>query len=153
MKENIEILPKIGITDLMFGYDRDKVKSIMGDPDEVESMDEDADLKAEIWYYYEHGISIFFDSVRNYLCSYFEIDNVNATLFGEPVFDMTMDEVWDLMEANGYVDFEEEDETWGEYRISAIDAGVDFYFDDEELSVLGIGAPMDENGTVIWPKK
>lgn len=152
MNENIEIFPKVGINNLKFGFDKNKVKSILGEPDEVESMDEDADLKAEIWYYYEQGVSIFFDSERNDLCTYFEIDNLNATLFGEPVFDMDMDEIMDLVEKNNFNEIEEEEEQWGEYRVSFVDGAIDFYFDEDELSIVGIGAPMDDKGKVIWPK-
>jgi hypothetical protein len=45
-----------------------------------------------------------------------------------------------MMKDNGYKDMDEDDETWGEHRVTFEDAQIDFYFDDQELTLVSWGS-------------
>ena len=85
MENNIEILIKEGLNELKFGVTMDEVKKILGMPDDTEIIEDD-DVKTEIWYFWEVGITVFFeiyDDVNRCVC--LETDNPDATLFGKKI--------------------------------------------------------------------
>jgi hypothetical protein len=65
-----------------------------------------------------------------------ESDNLETVLFNARIFNITRDNLISLMTENGYKDLEEDDETWGEHRVTFEDAQIDFYFADQELTLV-----------------
>ena len=78
----------------------------------------------------------------------FETENMEATLYGEPVFDLTKEEIIDLMKKQGFKELEEENED-DELRVSFEDALVDFFFDEEGLTAISWGVLVDDQGDII----
>ena len=78
----------------------------------------------------------------------FETENMEATLYGEPVFDLTKEEIIDLMKKQGFKELEEETED-DELRVSFEDALVDFFFDEEGLTAISWGVLVDDQGDII----
>jgi len=80
------------------------------------------------------------------IVSHFDLDNKNATLFGEKVFDMNEDAITQLMNKHGYVEIEKEEEEWGELRLTFDDAMIDFYFIEGELAAVNWGVIINDDG-------
>jgi len=153
MKENLEIKPLVGFGEIKFGADMDAVKTVLGEPDEAEGLENDEDeTDAIVWNYWNDGYSVFFDEGYDNLCTCFETDNEAALLFGKKVFEMKEAQVIELMKANGIVEVEAEDEAWGERRLTFNDAVMDFYFDNEQLVSVSWGVMTDDEDNVEWPK-
>ncbi len=49
---------------------------------------------------------------------------------------MKQEEIIGLMHEKGYIDMEDDEETWGELRVSFDDAQIDFYFLDNQLTLV-----------------
>ncbi len=67
-----------------------------------------------LWWIYDsilddHGISIFYEEVDGLFLSNVETENPETILFGAKVFELTIDEVINLMKENGYSDYEIEE--------------------------------------------
>ncbi len=143
LKMEIKLLE--GIDDLEFGATSEDVVKYFGNPDEVEELDEgEEEFKTLIWSYNEVGFTLFFDGEDPKLFSCIETDNRDITLFGKKIFEMKSQEIIDLMLANGFEDMDEDEEEWGEKRISFDEALIDFYFESDELVTVNWGVFFDE---------
>jgi|LSQX01.3.fsa_nt_gb hypothetical protein len=133
--EKLDILLKQGLNELVFGASPEDAEKLLGDPIEIEALekDTDEDLDSQLWYYDEEGISLFFEGEHDLELTSIEVSNLNATLFGKAIFKMSEEQIIDLMKENGFNDFYQEDEEWGEKLLSFEDALIDFYFEEDKL--------------------
>ena len=145
---NLEIKPKIGLGDILFGEIPGNLTKIMGQPETAEDVRTDDDLKTTILSLPEKGITVFLEGLIEPIVSNFDVDNKAATLFGVNIFEKTEAEAKALMEANGYTNFEEDEEEWGERRLSCEDALMDFYFIDGKLQAINFGVYIKDDGTI-----
>lgn len=137
MKINIEL--KKGMDNLTFEASPEKVRVLFGEPEEVEELENatEGSVESIVWSYPETGLNFFFEASTGEptLCT-IESDNIETVLFGKKIFSLSPAEIVTLMKENGFAEPEEDDETWGEHRITFEDAQVDFYFNEKELSVV-----------------
>jgi len=133
------ILLKKGLGDIHFGCTPELVRALYGDPEDVEELESAIDgiVESIVWNYPDAGLNFFFDAANGEpTLSTIESDNLETVLFNARIFNITRDNLVDLMKENGYKDLEEEDETWGEHRVTFEDAQIDFYFADQELTLV-----------------
>jgi hypothetical protein len=139
LKMKLEIKLKKGLSELLFKCSTEAVRALCGDPDETEELDNQSDgsLESIVWYYLNTGLNFFFDATGTEpILSTIESDNLETELSGKKVFQLNQAGIISLMKAEGYEEFEEEDETWGEHRLTFEDAQVDFYFTEGELTLV-----------------
>ncbi|MBL7903970.1 MAG: hypothetical protein JNL22_03010 [Bacteroidales bacterium] len=146
----MEILLLDGLNDLKFGDLPEHIEKIIGKPDEVENLGEEADedLDTILWNYDKMGISVFFEGKNKHVLSCFETDNREATLFGQKVFEMSEDEITAMMKKEGLTQIDTETEEWGEKRVSFDEGLIDFYFQDGRLVTVNWGVFVNENGEI-----
>lgn len=141
MKISIEVTK--GIENLPFGITPEKVRVLMGEPSEVEELENatDGSVESIVWNYPNEGLNFFFEAATGEpsLCT-IESDNIETWLYGKKVFELDKLQILSLMKEHGFSDTEEEDETWGEHRLTFNDAQIDFYFIEEELSLVSWSA-------------
>jgi hypothetical protein len=136
---NLQIVLKKGLGEINFGSTPEVVRSLYGDPEEVEELESaiDGDVESIVWNYPDEGLNFFFDAANGEpTLSTIESDNLETVLFNARIFNITRDNVVALMNENGYKDVDEDDETWGEHRVTFEDAQIDFYFADQELTLV-----------------
>ena len=136
---NLQILLKKGLGDVHFGCTPEVIRSVYGEPDEVEELESAIDgvVESIVWNYPDDGLNFFFDAANGEpTLSTIESDNLETVLFNSRIFNITRDSVVELMNENGFKDLEEDDETWGEHRVTFEDAQIDFYFADQELTLV-----------------
>ena len=150
MTSKLEIKIKEGLNELKFGLTMGEVKKILGNPDDIENINE-SDEPTEVWYYWEDGITLFFEENENNRCVCMETDNEEASLFGKKISSLKEKDIQDLFKKNHFKNFESEDEAWGERRLSIDDAVIDIYFDKGELTSVNWGVDYDEDGKPLWP--
>lgn len=143
----LEIKPKVGLGDLKFGEIPENVTKIVGEPAEAEEITSDDDLKTTILTF-EDGVTIFLEGLVEPVVSNFDLDNRNATLFGEKVFELKEDAIISLMEAHGFKEIEKEEEEWGETRITFEDALLDCYFEKGDLVAISWGVIINDDGSL-----
>ena len=149
MKDIIEIKIKKGLNELKFGLTMGEVKKILGDPDDTEIIDDSEEI-TEVWYYPDDGIIVFFEKCEEMRCVCLETDNPEAFLLGKKIADLKEKDIIELFSKNGFSDYEEEDEDWGEKRISFNDAVADIYFENDELVSINWGVDYDEDDKPLW---
>ena len=140
-----EIKPKDGFGELKFGMESEEVIAVLGEPEEVETIQDDDDFNTTILNYWETGISAFFEGTEKSVLSCFETDIEDSVLFGKKVFELTESQVLAVMKENGYEPAETEDEPDGERRISYDDALIDFFFHEGGLVAVNWGVLVNEH--------
>lgn len=149
MENLIEIKLNEGLGVLQFGMTYEQVTAIIGEPDDTDEVETDDSTNAKVYSYWDEAIVLFFEGKKQQLLTNIEVDNLDATLFGEKVFDFEEKDVIDLMKKHGFQEIEEEEEEWGEKRITFDEAMLDFYFEDGVLNSVSWGVAIDENDNII----
>ena len=150
MMKDFTIEPLKGYGEIPFGMTLDETVKKLGMPDLYEELSdmEETGNRSIFYEYDELETNIYFEGVTKSVVACFETENMEATLYGEPVFDLTKEEVIDLMKKHGFKELEEETED-EELRVSFEDAMIDFFFDEEELTAVSWGVLVDEQGDII----
>lgn len=144
--ENIEI--GIGIGPIRFGMNRDEVKKILGEPDEIEVFEEeDPELDNTIvWHFDEFEMSLSFGDDDMLLA--IAISNENVMLAGKKLMGVSINEVsafvkeFDL----GEMEIEEQPEEDGvkSSLVSLWESAMNLWFEDDELTEIQWGPLWDE---------
>ncbi len=143
-----EIKPKEGFGELQFGETTDHVTRLLGEPEEVETIQDEDDFNTTILNYWEVGVSVFFEGVEKSVLSCFETDIEESTLYGKKVFEMNELQVIGLMKEHGFEVAETEEEPDGERRISYDDALIDFFFHEGHLLAVNWGVLVNDQGEI-----
>ena len=150
MMKDFTIVPLKGYGEIPFGMTLDDAVKKLGMPDFYEELsDMEETGNRSIYYEYDElETNIYFEGVTKSVVACFETENMEATLYGEPVFDLTKEEIIDLMKEQGFKELEEENED-NELRVSFEDALIDFFFDEEGLTAISWGVLVDDQGDII----
>jgi hypothetical protein len=148
--KDFTIEPLKGYGEIPFGMTLDEAAKILGMPDFYEELsDMEETGNRSIYYEYEElETNIYFEGVTKSVVACFETENMEATLYGEPIFDLSKEEIIDLMKKHGFKELEEEKED-EEQRVSFEDAMIDFFFDEDGLAAVSWGVLVDEQGDII----
>lgn len=136
---DLQIALKKGMDDVHFGCTPELVRVICGEPEDVEELESAMDgvVESIVWNYPDLGLNFFFEAANGEpSLSTIESDNLETVLFNARIFNITRDNIIALMKENGFSVIEEDDETWGEHRVTFEDAQIDFYFADQELTLV-----------------
>ena len=136
---DLQIILKKGLGEIFFGCTPEVVRAQYGEPEDVEELESaiDGDVESIVWNYPDSGLNFFFDAAYGEpMLSTIESDNLETVLFNSLIFNITREQIISLMKENSYSEIDEEDETWGEHRVTFEDAQIDFYFTDEELTLV-----------------
>ena len=148
--KDFTIVPLKGYGEIPFGMTLDEAVKKLGMPDFYEELsDMEETGNRSIYYEYDElETNIYFEGVTKSVVACFETENMEATLYGEPVFDLTKEKIIDLMKKQGFKELEEERED-NELRVSFEDALIDFFFNEEGLTAISWGVLVDEQGDII----
>ena len=148
--KDFTIMPLKGYGEIPFGMSLDETVKLLGMPEFYEELsDMEETGNRSIYYEYENlQTNIYFEGITKSVVACFETENQEATLYEKPVFDLTKEEIIDLMKKQGFKELEEETED-DELRVSFEDALIDFFFDEDGLTAISWGVLVDEQGDII----
>lgn len=144
--ENIEI--GIGIGSIRFGMNRDEVKAILGEPDEIEVFEEeDPELDNTIvWHFDEVEMSLSFGDDDMLLA--IAISNEDVMLAGKKLMGLTINEITEFVKEFdlGEMEIEEQAEEDGvkSTLVSLWESAMNLWFEDDELTEIQWGPLWDE---------
>jgi hypothetical protein len=143
-----DIVPKKGFGEILFGDTSEKVITYLGQPEDVDNIEDVDGFNTVVLFYYEAGITIFFEGREKSVVACIETENPDSTMFGKTIFNMTEADIISLMTSKGFEVAEIETETTGERRVSYDDAMIDFFFLDGDLVFVNWGVLVDEKGEI-----
>jgi len=145
---SLEIVPKTGFGQIHFGDLSEKVIALLGQPEDIENIEDVDGFNTVVLYYWDLGVTVFFEGKEKSVVSCIETENPDSTMFGKAIFDMTENDIIALMKEKGYEVEEVEMETTGERRISYDDAMIDFFFEAGDLVAVNWGVLINEKGEI-----
>lgn len=129
---------KKGIGNLMFDMTLEEVKQILGEPTEMETIDNGMEEETLVLHYDDQSLTLFFEGETK-LLNCIDTDNEDTILFGQNIYTLTEKEITQLMIANNYFAEDIETESWGERRVTFIEGNIDFFFENDELMSVVFG--------------
>jgi hypothetical protein len=148
MITSLEIKPNKGFGEIKFGDYIDNIVTLLGEPEEIDTFEDDEEVNMLILHYWDLGISVFSEGGSKQVVSGFETDHPDVTLFGTKIIGLSENEIKNLMAKNGYREFETETEEEGK-RISYDELLLDFYFRNDKLAFLSWDALLNEKGEIV----
>lgn len=154
MLSNYQIIPNTGYDSIRFGTEMDSFVEKYGEPEEIDSIDEDEELNTTVLHYWDKGVSIFFVGTTNPVLAGVETDHPQSTLYDEKIMGKSKEDITALMEKNGHNNYDIEDEVYNgdnnekDLRVSYDCSMIDFFFRDNLLVYMNFGVLVDENGNV-----
>ncbi|NQU34107.1 MAG: hypothetical protein HQ521_12810 [Bacteroidetes bacterium] len=153
MLSSYKIIPNTGFGTFEFGIDMDTFVEKFGEPEEVDTIDEDEELNTMILHYWNKGFSLFFVGLSNPILAGVETDHPDTELYGQKIMGKTEEEIISLMAENGQIDSEEGIEenvgdSHNDRRLSYDESMMDFFFRDEQLVYMNFGVFVDDQGNI-----
>lgn len=145
MINSLEIKPKEGFGDINFGEILDNVVMLLGEPQEIDSFEDEEEFTMLILHYWDLGFSIIFEGITKQVVAGFETDNEDAVMFGKKIIGMAENDVITMMKDQGYSEYEIDMED-GDKRLTYEDILLDFYFRDGKVIYVNWGALVNEDG-------
>ena len=142
-----EIKPNVGLGNLTFGTEMKPFITSVGEPEELENIDEDEEMNTTVLHYWKSGYSVFFVGLSDQVLAGIETDHPDVNLFGEKIMGRPEDEIVGLMKKHGHVDYEVDKEE-SDKRLSFDISMMDFFFRDGNLIYMNFGVFVDENGKI-----
>jgi hypothetical protein len=133
-----ELLPGKGLASASLGAGKAEVVDLFGIPDETE-FEEDEDLFIDAAIYSDLGI-VFFYAPSGRLNA-LEFHHKGSLLWGEKVMNMSIEQMEGLLKSKAFKDIQIEKEPWGETRIGVPSAGLEFYFENNQLNAINLSEP------------
>ena len=143
-----DIIPRKGFGEIDFGDTSEKVITLLGQPEDVENIEDVDGFNTVVLFYYERGITIFFEGREKSVVACIETENPDSIMYGKTIFNMTEEDIIALMADKGFEVAEIEMETTGERRVSYDDAMIDFFFLDGDLVFINWGVLINEKGEI-----
>ncbi len=144
---DFEIKPNVGLGKLTFGTEMKPFIKQVGEPEELENIDEDEEMNTTVLHYWKTGYSVFFVGLSDQVLAGIETDHPDVNLFGEKIIGRSEDEIVALMKNNGHNDYETEKEE-SDKRLSFDISMMDFFFREGKLIYMNFGVFVDDKGQI-----
>ncbi|TWI75534.1 hypothetical protein LZ24_00581 [Desulfobotulus alkaliphilus] len=144
------LIPGKGVGGLVFGMLEDQVEALLGEADFKDIIDDGDSGKTRVLYYFDQGLTLYFDEEDAFRFGCFEVESMAFDLFGENIARLPKKKLKNFLQKNNIHEiFEEKDEEQDFFDIDALSAT--FYFEFDTLISVQMGFFTDEKDQPIWP--
>ncbi len=159
MKVNVsEIKIGTGLGDILFGSTKEKLKYLIGEPDEIDTYNASGETDGyltESWHYDEYEFSVSFDEEDNWKLTTISISSTDCLFNGNQLIGKNIDDVLQLIEKDNLGENELDDlsdETTDQKLISFISSSLNLWFENDILSEIQWGVLWSDEDTPNWPE-
>lgn len=153
-----EIKTGTGLGIIKFGMNRNEIRDLLGEPDEIEAFsytESETDL-TESWHYDEMELSLGFDEVDDWRLVTISVTAPFYEFHGQKIVGKSKDEMLALLNSMGAKDINFEDFSTPEnpsHEVLASDSlGMNFWFDEGVLAEIQWSPFINQDDSVKWPE-
>jgi len=157
MKAIIDIKSGVGLGDLKFGFTRENIKDILGEPDEVEqySLSGDDDDQTESWHYDELELALSFIKVDEWRLVSLTTSSEESLFLGAEMIGLAQKDLKTELKKLGVNDLETEDCSSAESPnlklIFSMNEGINFWLEEGVLTDVEWGVKHNDEEEIDWP--
>ena len=146
-----------GFTDVQFGTTKDYVEKVYGEPDVIDTFEnESPDLgESHVWHYDNASLSFTFDEIDEFRLSMISVNSDNYILRDVIRVGMNKQQVLDALDEINLSVYGEEDHSNLDnpnHTLIAVDEkSLYLWFDNDELTEIQWFPYYDEDEEIIWP--
>ncbi len=146
-----------GVDNVKFGMQRDDVKKILGEPNEVEnySFSSEEHYLTESWFYEHKKLSLSFGEDDDWRLVTISSFSEECTIDGNDIIGINKNALMNLMSTINIDDMFTEDLSDGEDNqiVFGSDAkGINFLVKDDTVVEVQFGPLFKDEDTIIWPE-
>lgn len=152
-----EIKIGTGLGDIKFGITREELKTIAGDPTEVDTFNasgEEDGYLTESWHYDEHEFSVSFDEEDNWRLTTISTSSPECDYKGLKLIGKGLDHVLALLENENLGENELEDlsdENINQKLVCLLPSSLNLWFENDDLTEIQWGVLWSDEDTPKWP--
>ena len=91
------IKPNKGYGKIEFGMDMERLAELVGEPEEIVSLDDDEELNIVVLHYWEQGFSVFMDGITRQVVAGIETEHADAELYNTKIIGMSEEDAEGLL--------------------------------------------------------
>ncbi len=154
MKENLKsIKPGKGLGVLHFGYSQDKVRELLGEPDEIETESEDNETVT--WHYDEFDLSLGFEKEYQWRLSTISVTDEFYEIEGKALIgsdEASLMKQLSQLKIDDLVAIDQEDLDETQELLICENMSLFFWLEEGFLSEIQFSPFYDENDNPLWPE-
>ncbi len=158
MANTTEIKIGQGLGDIKFGISREKLKAMLGEPDEKESFslaEDNSGDTTESWHYDEHEFSASFDEEFDWRLVRIAISSPECELNGEKIIGLNKEQLLKKLDKLDFCDLDFEDlsshDSTNQELVTADEYGMTFWLDNGIVSEIQWEPLFVDEETIRWP--
>jgi hypothetical protein len=148
------VRPGIGLGDLRFGSEREEVRLLLGNPEDISERPLGYD-KSIAWYYWELGVSAHFCGEDGFRLGTLQVERQDAELFEHRLIGLLEHEVREILGRMSLGAAKYEVMEFSDFptkcRLVYQDQGLNFWFKHNRLEAIQWGYLFGANDEVLWP--
>ena len=151
MDKLIDIKPLQGLGNIEFGFTRNQVKAIVGEPSEVDTFQYDEDNDEELtesWHYDEKELSFSFEETEDWKLVNIAISAEEFRFEGKKVIGLSKSNLIKTLESLDIGTINEDNEN---AVVSIIASQINFWFDGGEVAEVQWNVDWDDDGEAVFP--
>ncbi|MCB0279513.1 MAG: hypothetical protein KDD94_08435 [Calditrichaeota bacterium] len=136
-----------GLGKIEFGMSKSELRSLLGEPDEIESDDDSDDETTVNWHYDQHELSITLMEVEDWIVVMIAVSSPKFLLNGQPLIGKSKDDVMATIEKLGKTKSEDlSSDDIPDYTVESVEKiGANFWFEGGMLSEIQWSPLWDED--------
>ncbi len=154
MDEKWQAVPGVGIGSIRFGISREALLDMLGEPDDIDTNEEDGE-SCEHYYYDDLDVSFTFSDAEGDRLLLITIGNPVYSIGGKLSAGMERPDALEAIRELGWEDPMIEDVSDKEnpraFIYSYDDQGLDVWFDDDIITGLQMSPLWKDDDTIAWP--
>jgi len=157
METFIDIKSGVGLGELKFGFNRETLKEMLGEPDEVEqySLSGDQDDQTESWHYDELELALSFIKVDDWRLVSLTTSSEESLFKGSEMIGLAKKDVKSELGKLGVTDLEIEDCSSAESPnlklMFSMTEGMNFWLEEGVVTDVEWGVRYNDDEEIAWP--
>ncbi|TYT74167.1 hypothetical protein [Desulfobotulus mexicanus] len=144
------LIPGKGVNGLVFGMSEPQVEALFGEADFKDILNDAGTGKTRVLYYFDQGLTLYFDEEDAWRFGCFEVDSMQFDLFDQNIARLSKTQLKNFLQKNNINEIiEEKDEEQDCLEVDDLSAS--FYFEFDTLISVQMGFYTDEMDQPIWP--
>lgn len=153
-----EITPGIGLGALVFGLTRERVQTLIGEPNSKETIayDNDDNDQTEVWHFDDHDLSLGFDQDEDWRLVTLSITGDQYTLNEKPIIGQVQLKVVDLLTEVSGETLDVEDCSSAEapacFRLGSEALSMNVWCEESEATEIIATPSFTDEDEIVWPE-